>query len=406
MKIFNIKHFLRHIAMPTLREFTEAHVLNSRLVIDWSAPSASLAASVCNAVDALDAILRDTTINVADRKVLEQDLWRWHEDLHRAHQMSSAAAIQEFRNVCAADIEAKEAFATRDQNEIALWMLAYREKLFHEAELHLAFQAKCNGKYWKKNRIQPGLDLVRDRAQLDAFGVEVRKLYEKAGGGSGSHVDVIDRNVDGSVQFAIYVEGPVTAQPRFAQNRLTMAATRLVLETAIVYHPSTGMVETVVKGGVKNHTALLDLFGKHVVRQGIAPAQIERQRFDLNALRDGMMRPFEDWTRHGVQQVRLRRATYSPVGRSEVSFEVEAPAGRMHDDASKVALASLKVHHTFETEYDMTGASLIVYTAASDVGRAGHFSFNVFSSGSSTIKNLSERNQPIANAVLAALSVI
>jgi fumarate hydratase class II len=35
-----------------------------------------------------------------------------------------------------------------------------------------------------------------------------------------------------------------------------------------------------------------------------------------------------------------------------------------------------------------------------------HFSFDVYSTGSSTIKNLSLNNQPIANAVLRSLNVI
>lgn len=38
--------------------------------------------------------------------------------------------------------------------------------------------------------------------------------------------------------------------------------------------------------------------------------------------------------------------------------------------------------------------------------RRGHFSFNVFSSGSSTIKNLPAKHQPMAQAVLRALHVI
>lgn len=39
-------------------------------------------------------------------------------------------------------------------------------------------------------------------------------------------------------------------------------------------------------------------------------------------------------------------------------------------------------------------------------GKHAHFSFGVQSSGSSTIKNLSERNQAIAQSVLKALDVI
>ena len=33
MSVFNPPHFLRHIGMPTLREFTEAHVLGTHLTV-------------------------------------------------------------------------------------------------------------------------------------------------------------------------------------------------------------------------------------------------------------------------------------------------------------------------------------------------------------------------------------
>jgi hypothetical protein len=36
MTIFNPAHFLRHISMPTLREFTDAHPLGQSQAIDWS----------------------------------------------------------------------------------------------------------------------------------------------------------------------------------------------------------------------------------------------------------------------------------------------------------------------------------------------------------------------------------
>jgi hypothetical protein len=47
-----------------------------------------------------------------------------------------------------------------------------------------------------------------------------------------------------------------------------------------------------------------------------------------------------------------------------------------------------------------------VYTGKSAKGKTQHFSFNLYASGSSTIKNLSAHNQDIANAVLRALNVI
>jgi hypothetical protein len=406
MKIFNARHYLRHISMPTLREFTNEHVLGPRLTIDWNSPNDQLQTLVADAVDRLETSLHGPEMSSADHEAIEHELHLWHDDLRRAHLMSNELALKEFQSACAGDAEAQTAFASRDEREKSLWMLTHRDKAFRDAEMHIAFQAKSNGKYWKKHRIQPGLDPTRDRAKLEIFCHEVAKLYKKVGAGDGTHVEVSDRNADGSVQLTIYVEGPITALAHFSENHFKRIATRIALETALVYQSSTGVVETVVKGGVKNHTALLELFGKHVVEQPIKPEEIEKKRYKLNALRDGMMEPFDDWSTYGVEMVRLRRARFSPMGKTSIAYQIEASPEKDQEDAIRLALDNLKIEHSFETEYNMDGASLIVYTDGSGERKAGHFSFDLYSSGSSTIKNLSEHNQPIALAVLQALNVI
>lgn len=180
----------------------------------------------------------------------------------------------------------------------------------------------------------------------------------------------------------------------------------MALETAIVYHPTTGQIETIVKGGAKNHAAVLQLFGTYIVKQEIAPEEIQKQRFDLNSLRDGLLEPRDDWSDHGVDKVRLRRATFSPIGTTGVNFQIEASPQEDQADAIALALSTLKYERAFTSSFNMTGASVIVYMETQPDGKAPHFSFDVYSSGSSTIKNLSEKNQPIANAVLTALDVI
>jgi len=182
--------------------------------------------------------------------------------------------------------------------------------------------------------------------------------------------------------------------------------TRIALETALVYHPTQGIVESIVKGGAKNHAAVLQLFGEHVLGQKIEPEEIEKKSFRLNALRDGMLEPVVDWSALGVEKVRLRRARFTPIGRAGVAVQVEATPEMDKPDAIQEALALLKVSSYFEAEYAMASATLIVYMKPDAKGKHAHFSFGVQSSGSSTIKNLSERNQAIAQSVLKALDVI
>jgi len=406
MQVFNARHFLRHIGMPTLQEFTTAHVLGPRLSIDWSRPAATLPAVVADAVDGIALALRDPALAASARRALEQDWWLWHDDLRRAHLMANGLAIQEFRHAGADDALAAAAFAVRDEREIALWMLAHREPTFRAAELHLAFQARANGKYWQQHRILPHLEPTRDRAQLETFGREVAKVYQKVGAGAGVHVEISDRAADDSVQLTLYVEGPVTALAQFAQNSFTRLTTRIALETAIVYRPACGTVETIVKGGARNHAAVLQLFGQHVVGQELAPQAIAKRRFRLNALRDGVLEPGADWSRHGVEKVRLRRVLCCPLGQTGVGIQVVASPAKEQDDALQAALRTLQVAHAFAAEYNLEGATLIVYLLPAGAGQGRHFSFDVSASGSSTIRNLSAPNQLIATAVLRALHVM
>ena len=89
-------------------------------------------------------------------------------------------------------------------------------------------------------------------------------------------------------------------------------------------------------GGAKNHTAVLELFGKHVVGQEITPKAIEKTRFRLNELRNGL-ETFEDLSIHGVEKARLHRARFKPVNSTGISLTVEASADPEQEDAITLA---------------------------------------------------------------------
>jgi len=405
LKIFSPAHFLRHVSMPTLREFTDAHPIAPRLTIDWDSPPDTLPAMVNAAIEALHASMGADGMSDEEMSALGQDLHLWHDDLRRVHLLSNELASNEFHVACSADPEALAAFANRDPREQALWVFHARDQLFRDVELHLAFQAKANGKYWKKHRIEAGLDLTKDREKLEAFSHEVAKLFEKSGGGKSTHIEQSIHASDGSIQLTIYVEGPVTALAHFSENKFDRVRTRIALETAVVYQPATGVIESVVKGGSKNHQAVLQLFGKHVVGREIKPEEIEKTRFKLNELREGL-ETFDDLSTYGVEKIRLRRAQFRPRGSTGTSIRIEASPVQDENDAIELARKTLKVRHSFETEYNLDGASMIVYLAPVNGQKPKRFSFDVYATGSSTIKNLSEKNQPIANAILQALNVI
>ena len=406
MKVFNARHFLRHIGMPTLQYFAEAHPLGKRLSIDWALSPDLLPATLSDAIDQLGAVSQHAALTADEREAIEQDIWLWQDDLQRAYLMSNSLATQEFRSVCADDPMALAVFQDLDEREIALWMLTHRDKGFRDVELHLAFLAKTNGRYWKKHRIQSGLCPSQDRTQLEAFCQAVAQLYKKAGAGDGVHVEFSERQADHSIQLTLYVEGPVTALTHFSQSQFNRITTRIALETALVYYPGTGIIETIVKGGGKVHTAVLALFGEHVVQQVITPEEIEKPPLKLNALRDSVFEPTPDWSSLNVQGVRVRRARFSPSDKLAVSLNIEASADQHDEDAVVVARQRLRFKQSFEVEYTLDRATVTVYRTPHDKGTVHHFSFDLSASGASTITNLSIQNQPIAQAVLVTLGVI
>lgn len=391
--------------MPTLREFTDAHPISSRLTIDWECAPDTLPAKLNESIEALHTSVTAVGVSAEEAAAISVDLRLWHDDLRRVHLLSNDLASNEFHVACTEDREALEAFTSRDAREKALWVFHARDKLFRDVELNLAFQAKANGKYWKKHRIEAGLDLTSEREKLEAFGHEVAKLFEKSGGGKSTHIEQSLHASDGSIQLTIYVEGPITALAHFSENKFNRVTTRIALETAVVYQPTTGVIESVVKGGAKNHQTVLQLFGKHVVGRELQPEEIEKTRFKLNELREGL-ETFDDLSPLGVEKIRLRRAQFRPRGSTGIAIRIEASADQDQDDAIELARKTLKIQHSFETEYNLDGASVIVYLAPVDGQKPKRFSFDLYSTGSSTIKNLSEKNQPIANAVLQSLNVI
>ena len=405
MKIFSSAHFLRHVSALALREFTVAHPVGKHLDIDWESDPEALPAKVNAAIENLQASVSEGDLSLEEVSAIGNDLHLWHDDLRRVHLLSNELASNEFHVACAADPKALEAFSNRDPREQALWVFHARDQLFRDVELHLAFQAKANGKYWKKHRIEAGLDLTKEREKLEAFSHEVAKLFEKSGGGKSTHIEQSIHASDGSIQLTIYVEGPITALAHFSDNKFDRVRTRIALETAVVYQPATGVIESVVKGGSKNHQTVLQLFGKHVVGREIKPEEIEKTRFKLNELRDGL-ETFDDLSHLGVEKIRLRRAQFRPRESTGISIRIEASPEQDQDDAIELARKTLKARHTFETEYNLDGASFIVYLAPINGHKPKRFSFDLYSTGSSTIKNLSEKNQPIANAILQSLNVI
>jgi hypothetical protein len=464
VKLFSARNFLRHVRFSTLAPFVQNHAIwpHVRASVDVpSSPSAGedvelsevlsdkFSKAVSDAVEALQVQLTtgyfDTPEQHLQKKAVEQDLLQWMDDLRRAHAMSGELGVAQLRNAChadAGDVEGRRgganrtgkvggsveallaALQNRNGQEAALWMLGERPHTFRDAELQLAFVTRAEGRYWKRHCIPrqlpmtPEAGLAADR--LDRFGRAVCQLYKKSGAGQGVHLEWTRHGVadcDGaaangtadtntaSVQLTVYVEGPVTAISHFEKQHFMRGNARLALESALLYHPTTGEVETIVKGGAKNHAALLSLFAEHLVGQKLEPQQLHAAPLRLDTLLSGT-EPVEDWSHRGVRSVRLRRARLISRGSADVSFSVEASNDPAAPDALAVARTGLRGGAHLEQAYHLDAATIVVYLNEYVGQRAAQFSFQVRACGRSTIKHLPLRHQTTASHVLRALQLI
>ncbi len=109
MKIFNPRHFLRHIASTVLQDFVQAHPLGAHLSVDWRSPEAKLGNALIDAVEELQAqMLENIALTTAEKVAIEEDLFRWNEDLRRAHITGTETGAREFSLALTHDAAAQE----------------------------------------------------------------------------------------------------------------------------------------------------------------------------------------------------------------------------------------------------------------------------------------------------------
>lgn len=399
MKIYNPRHLLNHLTTAVIQDFVVTREYGDAIQVDWSLKDNELRKALDTAIDALGGVEEGETDEDRFRK--DDILTRWYFDLDRAFHMSSQAGTLAFLNACQNEEAVVEKFADLNEHEKAFWMLAHREDQFRTAELELIFSDKVRGRSWRRFRMNSGGVVKEDRATLEKFAAEVARIYRRNGAGLRNDIELTKRSLDGRIQLTIYVIGPKTAIPQFSDKGFSHTTVNVTLETALLYSPETGVVESIAKGGKTAHKNILQKFGEIVLGQKIKLEEIEASRYHLENLRDGL-ETFSDLDSMGIAKVRLRRVRFVPKTATSTSYQVEASADINDPDAIALARQGLKIVHSLKADYDLDTATVMVYRKAPD---QGHFSFDCSVWGTSSIKSLHERHQPLARQLLRELQV-
>ncbi|WP_157314536.1 hypothetical protein [Chitinibacter sp. GC72] len=390
MKIFNPKQLFREIPKASIQALFSARGHATHFPLDWAQEEAELV------IEATAVWLKmDATEAYADL----------HHDLQRIFKMGHEQGIKALRNATNNDDELDEAFQhCVNDAERACWALTHRDDQFRAAELALAFDGRSNGRMWKRHQLPTGLELSRLRDDLVAFGDAVAKLYRKDGAGSKHHVEIYDRYLDGTIQLSFYVEGPKSDSTEFDDQGFTRRPIRPAIETGILYDPQTGLVESIVKGGIKAHAQVQGIFGEHILKQDIQPEAVQKSRLFLNQLLRGV--DLFDPAGMGIEFARLRRARYQHKQVAGMAICIDAPSPADQPDAASLAQAHLKTQQDLAEEYDLSAVTITIGRKQPGKDTVKTFSFDCNVGGSTSIKNLSAENAKLANELLQECGVL
>ena len=136
----------------------------------------------------------------------------------------------------------------------ALWLLLNDPEGFRRAEDIVYSDGHRYGRQWSSYTGPLGADLRRDEEALNAFKASLRQTFDTPN----VHVEIFDRTrpefpeSDGQselqaelVQITIYREDKPNAEPTFVDGEFAIQMRRAVIEAALTYEPSTGVIECV-----------------------------------------------------------------------------------------------------------------------------------------------------------------
>jgi len=203
--------------------------------------------------------------------------------------------------------------ALRNANDRALWMFLSEPDAFRHAEEARFTDEHRRGRMWAGFVCASDLTVHRDGPALDAFKRGVRECFET----ENVHIDIFDRYraaFDGSdfeiVQITVYSEGPTDDFLEFDRGELIRRPRRPVLEAALIYEPTLGVIEVVAKDREKR-AALARSLAHALLGTEFRDQRIPLRQFDLSVL----LRPFNfpTYPADAIESVRVNQLRLMPI---------------------------------------------------------------------------------------------
>lgn len=292
----------------------------------------------------------------------------------------------------------------------ALYVFLHDPEGFRRAEEIVYNDALRLGRDWTPFGCKGGLDPVSDPAAIEAFKEALRAHFDTPN----VHVDIFERSrmgfaddddSDGRtqlIQMTIYREDRANTELAFQKDgALGTEVRKRVLEAALTYEPSTGMIECV--GSHRDSRAeMARLMATTLLKTDPEFEPLPLRLYDLEPLRQRMT--FTSDPEDGIEEVRVAMLRLSPMEASAERITIESMAKNDRDIWSTVEARLGK--EALTSDYRIDQAQLVVRYRTRESNRTRSLPIKITHPHKSNIKDRVEIERVVANKYLPRWGLI
>jgi len=168
----------------------------------------------------------------------------------------------------------------------ALYVFLHDPDAFRRAEEVRYTDSHRRGRMWEGYITKPGLSLEQDARSLENFKNGVRQKFQT----ENVFVDIFDRTRGAAsgetyklIQATVYRDGRLDDVLEFVKGELIRRSKRPVIEAALTYEPSTGVIE-VVANVRESRKDFIDIFARTLLNYRTDKKRLVLRRYDLAVL--------------------------------------------------------------------------------------------------------------------------
>lgn len=397
MAAFNYRQLIRQVHARSWKFYLQAKKIELPEEHDWDATAENVADSLIAHIE---------NLNSSASGLL-------HSELRQVHDFANRRGIDALRNAAPKNSPLHDDLPQLSSDaERALWVMANWPELFIPAAAILAFNLRAGGRGWKRLKIASCPTLHRGDDEIKSLEAALATAFTpRKGMPRACQIEAFDRHLDGGIQLGILIEDNPQRQLEFGEDdRVHWRDMRPPQEMHLVIYPATGIIDIIVPGGKKNQSAVLTLFGRHILKSAIQPQAITEPMLYLNRLRDG----FElfddtqvDLATYRVQNIRLTQARVRSALTPLCDYTIKPDAGRDSPDAL-ACIQSHKLAHPFlGSGFNIIEAIVSLYflpSATNRLGRTLHIALK--QNGISNLRDMTEEDAKLSEALLVAWGVM